>query len=336
MNPEGLLSRTGAVSPDRLARQVRRMYDMAPDASFESLSEPLATWVSYAMDTVKRGRDVFEELRPHGLRSGFRFLDAGCAYGGALAAAAEFGAREIVGIDHDEKLVSIARDLLSSAGLPVRIEAGSLSDLELFAGLGTFDVITCADVVEHVDDAAKTINHLARALAPGGLLYLATPNPRNPAWVLRDPHFQIFGITLLPPPLAREYARVVLGHNFYDIGDFGSLAGYRSLLEREGLSVELINAPVDAAAGLRQLHAELDALEAETDRFADDRLAPELEREVRGRARGLATELRARLLSAEGGHRRWWSRRRGGESREIARVVAEYGVQTWHLLGRRA
>ena len=324
-----------AVSRDLLEAHVRRLYDLGPEVPFDSLNEPLASWVSYAMDTVQRGRWVLEELRPHGLRPGFRFLDAGCAYGGFLAAAAEWGAGEVVGVDSDARYVAVARDLLASAGVEGRVEVGSLSDAALLAGLGIFDVIACADVIEHVDDVTSTLANLAWALAPGGMLYLATPNPRSPSFVRRDPHFQLFGITLLPPADARAYARAVNGHNWYDIGDFGSLAGYRALLERDGLEIRLINPPADAEAALLQLRSDVDALEAEAGRFADPRLPPKLERKVRGRALDLVGEVRARLAELDGGVRGWWPWRRRVRAGAPSRVAADYAIQTWHILGRR-
>jgi len=41
--------------------------------------------------------------------------------------------------------------------------------------LGTFDVVLCSEVVEHVPDPAAALRGLRRLLAPGGTLVLSTP-----------------------------------------------------------------------------------------------------------------------------------------------------------------
>jgi 2-polyprenyl-6-hydroxyphenyl methylase / 3-demethylubiquinone-9 3-methyltransferase len=49
---------------------------------------------------------------------------------------------------------------------------GELAEL----GLGTFDLVTCLEVLEHVADKPAFIGALADHLAPGGLMILSTPN----------------------------------------------------------------------------------------------------------------------------------------------------------------
>jgi SAM-dependent methyltransferase len=41
----------------------------------------------------------------------------------------------------------------------------------------TFDGITCLEVVEHLPDPVITLRHLSARLAPGGWLFVTTPNP---------------------------------------------------------------------------------------------------------------------------------------------------------------
>ena len=321
-----------SVPTELLARQVRRLHRIDPEVPFESLGEPLRSYVEYAMGTVQRGRWALEELLPFGLKPGFRFLDAGCAYGGYLAAAVELGASAVVGIDVNEKYLDIARELLASCGVAARIEQGSLSDAALLERLGRFDVIACADVIEHVDDDAATLANLARALAPGGMLYLATPNPRCPAWVRSDPHFQLFGITLLPPPRARAYVRATSGVDYYDVGDFSSLARYRRLLRAAGLEVQLINGPTSQALALDNLRADVERLDAEARGWSDARLPADLQEEVRGAVLALTAELRERLSRAPR-PRRFWQRQSGDDA--LRELVEEHWVQTWHLVARR-
>jgi 2-polyprenyl-3-methyl-5-hydroxy-6-metoxy-1,4-benzoquinol methylase len=319
------------VPTEVLARQVRRLHSIPDGVPFEELREPLRTYVSYAMSTIERGRWALEELVPHGLRPGFRFLDAGCAYGGYLAAAVELGASEVVGVELKAKYLEIAADLLASTGTPARLVQGRLEDGPLLAGLGRFDVITCADVIEHVDDVEAALGNLCRALASGGLLYLAVPNAWCPTCVLRDPHFQLFGITLLPPDEARIYSRAVTGSDYYDVGEFLSLDRYRQIMRRHGVASELVNSPGDLGRGAAELMAEIDRLAAAAEGFADERLPPELVAKVRGGALAVVRDARAAVAATE--RRSWWPWRGRGDLRA---VLDRYAVPTWHLLGRRA
>jgi ubiquinone/menaquinone biosynthesis C-methylase UbiE len=111
---------------------------------------------------------------------GRRVLDAGCGigYGAALMLAA--GAGSVAGIDLAEDVVAAA-----AAAAPAGVDFDTGDVRALPYGDDTFDVATCFEVIEHVDDQAATLAELARVLAPGGLLLLSSPNrdvytPGNP------------------------------------------------------------------------------------------------------------------------------------------------------------
>jgi SAM-dependent methyltransferase len=78
-------------------------------------------------------------------------------------------ARYCVGIDILEPLVNE----LNNRGFNVRcVDATSEVDMG-----ERFDVVFIGDVVEHVDNAVLLLKFAARHLAPGGSLYVTTPNP---------------------------------------------------------------------------------------------------------------------------------------------------------------
>ncbi|MDP2808742.1 MAG: methyltransferase domain-containing protein [Rhodocyclaceae bacterium] len=78
-------------------------------------------------------------------------------------------AAHCVGIDILEPLVNE----LKARGFNVRcVDATSETDLG-----ERFDVVFIGDVVEHVDNAVLLLKFAARHLAPGGRLYVTTPNP---------------------------------------------------------------------------------------------------------------------------------------------------------------
>ena len=58
------------------------------------------------------------------------------------------------------------------AGFDIRYIAGEVGALDL----GTFDLVTAMEVIEHVADKRAFVAALAARLAPGGLMVLSTPN----------------------------------------------------------------------------------------------------------------------------------------------------------------
>lgn len=53
----------------------------------------------------------------------------------------------------------------------------------------SFDVVTCFEVLEHLDDPGQAVCEFARVLRPGGRLFLSVPNDQGLKYrVKRDPH----------------------------------------------------------------------------------------------------------------------------------------------------
>jgi 2-polyprenyl-3-methyl-5-hydroxy-6-metoxy-1,4-benzoquinol methylase/glycosyltransferase involved in cell wall biosynthesis len=108
------------------------------------------------------------------LASGKRVLDfgSGSGYGASMLADT---ASSVIGLDLNEDAVAYARDHYKQSNLSF------VEDHELGGSLpsGGFDLITCYEVIEHVDAEAqcKLIASLHRLLAPDGLLLISTPNP---------------------------------------------------------------------------------------------------------------------------------------------------------------
>ncbi len=100
-----------------------------------------------------------------------RLLDVGCSNGGYLALMHELG-WDTAGIELDEGAASQARD----RGLTVR--RGVISDLSPEID-GTFDYITLGHVLEHVHDPLRALETVRSVLAPGGVVWIATPNLRS-------------------------------------------------------------------------------------------------------------------------------------------------------------
>ncbi len=56
---------------------------------------------------------------------------------------------------------------------------------------GSFDLVWCSEVIEHLQDPAFSLGELRRVTKPGGLLVLTTPN--SYAWLFR--FIALFGLT---------------------------------------------------------------------------------------------------------------------------------------------
>lgn len=98
-------------------------------------------------------------------------LDVGCGAGLLCEPLARLGA-EVTGVDAAEESIAVARDHAVQSVLDIDYRAGELAE----QGLGTFDVITCMEVIEHVDDPDAFVQLLAKHLKKDGLLLLSTPN----------------------------------------------------------------------------------------------------------------------------------------------------------------
>jgi SAM-dependent methyltransferase len=123
-------------------------------------------------------------------------LDAGCGVGRYSAAVAEAGLRP-VGVDLSLAYLVLTRKRLGGRGLVVAAEAERLPFRDAaFAG------VISADVIEHVADQAGTLREMGRVLAPGGVLFLSTPNRFS---LTPEPHVGLWGVGWMPHAWAVRY-----------------------------------------------------------------------------------------------------------------------------------
>ncbi|MBA4047707.1 MAG: bifunctional 2-polyprenyl-6-hydroxyphenol methylase/3-demethylubiquinol 3-O-methyltransferase UbiG [Sphingomonas sp.] len=102
---------------------------------------------------------------------GKRALDVGCGAGLLCEPLARMGAT-VTGLDAAPENIAAAKAHAAQSGLSIDYRTGSVEDL----GDATFDLVTSLEVIEHVSDPVAFVRGLARALAPGGLMILSTPN----------------------------------------------------------------------------------------------------------------------------------------------------------------
>jgi 2-polyprenyl-6-hydroxyphenyl methylase/3-demethylubiquinone-9 3-methyltransferase len=106
-----------------------------------------------------------------------KILDVGCGGGILTEALAQRGA-DATGIDMGEAPLEVARLHALESGVQIeykRITAEQLAEEEA----GTFDIVTCMEMLEHVPDPSSVIKACAKLCKPGGDIYFSTIN-RNP------------------------------------------------------------------------------------------------------------------------------------------------------------
>jgi 2-polyprenyl-6-hydroxyphenyl methylase/3-demethylubiquinone-9 3-methyltransferase len=107
-----------------------------------------------------------------------RVLDVGCG-GGLLSEALARRGAQVTAIDLAPELIKMARLHGTESALELDYRLQSVEDL---AGEqpGSFDAVTCMEMLEHVPQPAAIIQACAQLLKPGGQLFLSTLN-RTPA-----------------------------------------------------------------------------------------------------------------------------------------------------------
>jgi SAM-dependent methyltransferase len=103
-------------------------------------------------------------------------LDAGCGSGRTLQELVDYG--EVQGIELNEQAGELAR---ARGHGEVRI--GRLEELPWASG--TFDLITCLDVIEHTPDDRAALAELRRVCRPGGWMLVTVP-AYQALWSLHD------------------------------------------------------------------------------------------------------------------------------------------------------
>jgi ubiquinone biosynthesis O-methyltransferase len=137
--------------------------------------------------------------------AGVRVLDVGCGEGYGAAELARH-ASAVLAVDYSPAAIAHAREKYQLPNLRFEV----MDALELERGQFTgFDLVTCFEVIEHIEDDRRLMSGLAGALRPGGRLYLSTPNR------LVDRLFETVGghettvyhINLMTPRALRALAR---------------------------------------------------------------------------------------------------------------------------------
>jgi 2-polyprenyl-6-hydroxyphenyl methylase/3-demethylubiquinone-9 3-methyltransferase len=121
-------------------------------------------------------RDAIDAHWPEAARTakplaGKSALDIGCGAGLLCEPLARLGAA-VTGVDAAAENVAAASAHAEGVGLDIRYMAGEVGALDI----GTFDLVTSVEVIEHVADKPSFLRDVVARLSPGGLLVMSTPN----------------------------------------------------------------------------------------------------------------------------------------------------------------
>jgi 2-polyprenyl-6-hydroxyphenyl methylase / 3-demethylubiquinone-9 3-methyltransferase len=138
--------------------------------------------------------------------TGLKVLDVGCG-GGILADSMARKGAEVTGIDLSTKALKVAQlHALEASTEGVSYREISAEDLAAEQP-GTYDVVTCMEMLEHVPDPSSVVRACSTLVKPGGWVFFSTLN-RNAQSFL----FAIVGaeymLNLLPKG-THEYAKMI-------------------------------------------------------------------------------------------------------------------------------
>jgi ubiquinone/menaquinone biosynthesis C-methylase UbiE len=198
----------------------------------ELLTERFVARDVAALEQAESYVDAVEGKLGRRLGPGDRVLEVGCGTA-ALAAVVAGRGSAVVATDVSMRWLVLADKRMEDLGLNVELACCGAEALPF--GEGEFDLVIAGDVVEHVADQRLFVLESARVLAPGGLLFLATPNRYS---LGLEPHVRLWGVGLLPRPTARWYVERVR-RTGYDHVRLLSSRALRRLLEAAGLRVTI-------------------------------------------------------------------------------------------------
>ncbi len=145
-------------------------------------------------------------IEEHVPLKGLRVLDVGCG-GGILADSMARHGAEVLGIDLATKALKVAQlHALEAETQGVTYREISAEALAAEAP-GSFDVVTCMEMLEHVPDPSSIVKACATLVKPGGMVFFSTIN-RTPKSFL----FAIVGaeyVLNLIPRGTHEYAKLI-------------------------------------------------------------------------------------------------------------------------------
>jgi len=179
------------------SRELQRNFSkILPEAVFskESRERKAKTMIAVLRDFLKVDLETLS------------LLDLG-ASSGIIASYLSYSFKKVVAIDIDGEAVQFAKRNARQENL----EFALVNAMDIPFSESVFDVVICAQVYEHVPNADRLMEEIYRVLKPGGICYFAAGNRLN----IREPHYQLPFLSILPKPLSHIYFRLSGKGKFY-------------------------------------------------------------------------------------------------------------------------
>ncbi len=146
--------------------EVKKFGDLAkewwnPSGSFKTLHQINFIRVGYVVDVVRK---YHEDIK------GITVLDVGCGGGLLCEPLARLGAI-VDGIDASEKNITIAKEHAKESGLKIKYCCSTIEKNK-----NQYDVVTCLEVLEHVEQVDYFIKNCCDAVKKDGLIFFSTIN----------------------------------------------------------------------------------------------------------------------------------------------------------------
>lgn len=180
----------------------------AATREYEPGDQTYESYVRFNLGAVDRGRVLVQKLSSRVNVEGARVLDIGAGSGGLTIAFAEAGAH-VTAVEPYPRRYGWAQARLADHGADAVLTRDVAERLPF--GSNTFDLAILDSVIEHVDDPAAAIREVCRVLRPRGVVYCVSPNKSSLLNVLRDPHYGMVGVVLMPRRVGAWYVERVRG-----------------------------------------------------------------------------------------------------------------------------
>lgn len=138
---------------------------------FKTLHEINPVRMEYVCGQIRKhiGREDIKDVS---------ILDIGCGGGIVSVPLARLGGK-VTGVDMGQENIDAAKQYAKTHKLNIKYICGEISSIK-----DKYDVITCLEVVEHVDNLEKFVIEISKLLKPGGLVIFSTINRTLKAFAL--------------------------------------------------------------------------------------------------------------------------------------------------------
>jgi len=136
------------------------------------------------------------------LAEGRDVLDLACGVGYGSQWLAKSGAKSVLGIDLAADAIEHAKKNYFHPSVSYRVEDATAMEYEQ-----QFDLIACFEFIEHIDEQAKVLDGIKRALRPNGTLIISTPRPLD----TKRTDFHVHELDF--EPTSKKMTVVLFGHS---------------------------------------------------------------------------------------------------------------------------